>query len=82
MVVVALLDAGVVALPVWRRWDLDVGAVALPEGRQWDLDQLLAGGGHVREARARDDPGIVQCVSLSMFLGGFDGNLSVVAVLG
>ena len=60
MVVVALLDAGVVALPVWWRGGLDVGAVALPEGRQWDLDQLLAGAGHVLEARARDNPGVVQ----------------------
>ena len=58
VVVVALLDAGVVALPVWWRGE-DVGAVALPQGRQWDLDQLLGGAGHVREARARDDPWFV-----------------------
>ena len=33
-VVVALLDAGVVALPAWRRGELGEGAVALQEGRQ------------------------------------------------
>jgi hypothetical protein len=33
-VVVALLDAGVGALPAWRRGELGEGAVALQEGRQ------------------------------------------------
>ena len=62
VVVVALLDAGVVVLPVWWQGEPDVGAVARLRGRQWrlwELVQLLGGAGHMREARARGDPGFV-----------------------